>query len=89
MAEINYKPIADKLEELIKKKIKDEKLVETGKLLGSISVKFNNGSFDVIAEDYYKYLDAKYNISESVIESNEFTSFVEEHMAKEIEKLIK
>lgn len=87
--DINYKPVAEKLESLIKKKIKDEGLVKTGKLLNSISVSYKNGVFQVTAEDYYEHLDEKHKISESVLNSNEFISFFESHLAKQIEKNIK
>lgn len=89
MVEINYKPIEDKLTELIKKKIREDGLVKSGKLINSISTKFDGTSFVIMAEDYYKYLDAEYNISQEVIESNEFTSFLEDYLAKEIEKQFK
>jgi hypothetical protein len=88
MKDINFKPVEKELERLIKKKIKDEGLVKTGKLLNSISVSYKSGTFQVTAEDYYEYLDEEYNISESVVNSNEFISFFESHLAKEIEKNI-
>ena len=87
--DINYKPVEKELERLIKKKIKDEGLVKTGKLLKSISVSYKNGEFEVTAEDYYAYLDEEYNISEGAIYSNEFISFFESHLAEQIEKNIK
>jgi hypothetical protein len=88
MKDINFKPVEKELERLIKKKIKDEGLVKTGKLLNSISVSYKSGTFQVTAEDYYEYLDEEYQISESVVNSNEFISFFESHLAKEIEKNI-
>jgi hypothetical protein len=88
MKDINFKPVEKELERLIKKKIKDEGLVKTGKLLNSISVSYKSGTFQVTAEDYYEYLDEEYQISESVVNSNEFISFFESHLAKQIEKNI-
>lgn len=89
MDKINYKPVEDKLEQLIKKRIIDEGLVKSGKLLKSISVSYKNGSFQVTAEDYYEYLDEKHNLSEGAVYSNEFISFFEDFMAKQIENNIK
>jgi hypothetical protein len=87
--ELDFKPISKKIEELIKKRIKDLGLVKTGTLLDSISVSTNGvGSFEVTAEDYYTALDAKYNISNYALESDELTQFIEDEIAKQLQKEI-
>ncbi len=86
---LDFKPIAKKIEDLIKKRISDLGLVDTGTLLNSISVSTNGiGSFEVTAEDYYSVLDEKYNISNYALESEELTSFIEEEIARQINKEI-
>lgn len=79
--EINLDPIAQKIEDMIKQKIKDEGLVKTGKLLNSISVKSDGkGGFDIFAEDYFKYLDEEHQISSSVFNSTELNDFITEYI---------
>ena len=85
---MDYRPIELKMEELIKKIIRDEGLVKTGKLLNSISVKYSNDTFSVSAEDYYLKLDEKYKITEQALGSPEFTSWLGDYMASQIEKNI-
>lgn len=75
-----------KLENLItielQNKIKQEDLVDTGSLLDSIKaeVTFTQDGLnvDIIAEDYYKYLDEEYNLTESIIDSKIVSDFMEE-----------
>lgn len=81
---IDYALIEDKIASLIKRKIQDEGLVETGKLLNSISVKYSNGGFIIIAEDYFKYLDGKHKITEFVFNSQELRDFIEIILYKEL-----
>lgn len=88
MAEINWALACRKLEDLIKKKLRDEGLVETGKLVGSIHAFYADGSFIVEGEDYFKYLDDKHGISESIYNSDEFIIFMEDFMIKQIEDRI-
>lgn len=83
---MDYRPIEKKMEEMIKKIIKEEGLVKTGKLLNSISVKYSDDTFSVTAEDYYTALDEKYKITEQALNSPEFTSWLGEYMASQIEK---
>jgi len=88
---INREPIAKKIQELIKDKLIEKGLVNTGKLLNSIQVKpsTQNEGFDIIAEDYYTYLDQEYNISKEVFESAELSNFIADYLAKEFERNIK
>lgn len=87
MAEINWQPVAKKLEDLIKKRIISEGLVKTGKLLNSIKVVSDNqGGFTLESEDYFKYLDKEYHLLKEAYESPEFTTFLEDYIAVYIEK---
>ena len=49
--------VAIRLTALFRKEIKRQGLIDTGKLFRSIKWRYNNGSFQMIAEDYYYYLD--------------------------------
>lgn len=83
---MDLEPIANKIEEMIKEKIKEEGLVKTGTLLNSIKVTAkSDGSFSVEAEDYFKYLDEEHGITESVFNSNELIDFIEEYIFEQIE----
>lgn len=87
MAEINYSPVERKLEELIRLEIKREGLVKSGKLYESIKVIYKgSGSFEVEAEDYFKYLDERYGIVDSVVNSTEFGDFLENFITINLEK---
>lgn len=89
MEEINWAPISNKIEELIKERIKDLGLIKTGKLLNSIKVSSDSeGNFSIIAEDYYNHLDEEYNISKYVLEGVELISFIENYITTQIEKNI-
>lgn len=85
--EINWTNIENKIEQMLKDKIKEEGLVKTGRLLNSIKVIADgNGSFKIQAEDYFKYLDDEHNLSSSVFGSSELKNFIEKEMADQIEK---
>jgi hypothetical protein len=84
---INWNAIAKYIEKLIKDKIKEKKLVKSGKLLNSIEVKSDgDGGFSVIAEDYFKYLDEEHKISKEVFDSQELADFIENEIAEAIDK---
>lgn len=85
-SEIDYAPVCRKLEDLIKKKIQDEGLVDSGTLLKSIHAYYKDGNFYVDGEDYFKYLDDKHGISQSIYESDEFIIYMEDFMITQIEK---
>lgn len=85
----NWTPTAKFIQKLIKDKLIEKELVKTGKLLDSIEVISNGeGEFSVIAEDYFKYLDSKYNISNEVFESQELVDFIEKEMARQIDNYL-
>lgn len=88
MADINYKPIENKIKVMIQDRIKELGLVKSGKLLNSISVSYSDSGFKISAEDYFEYLDEKYNISEYVLYSDELTDFIEDYLVKELENNI-
>lgn len=80
----------NKIKELIRTKLKDRikelGLVDTGRMLDSIdvSIRETNDGFDIsiMAVDYFEFVDAKYNISEPVLNSDEVTDLVVEETFK-------
>ena len=93
------KDIESTVVRLIKDDIKSKGLVDTGTLLNSItaSVKIDNGNIKISidGEDYFKYLDDEYNITNDVINSSNFSEveskmedayllFIEEGINKKI-----
>ena len=84
--DIDFGPIEKKLEELIKKKITDDGLVKTGTMRDSIKVSSTKEGFTVSGVDYFLYLNAEYNILGEVAESKEFLSYMENEIARQIEK---
>ena len=80
------------LVKLIKDDIKKKGLVDTGKMLSSVEVKLSNLSgsivLDVLIEDYFKYLDSRYNILDDVTSTREWNEALEDEVAKLIEKTL-
>lgn len=86
---MNWKPVANKIEEMIKQSITDNGLVKTGKLLKSIKVTVDdNGTYSIKAEDYFEFLNKEYKIVDTVIESNELNNFIEKFLEAEINKVL-
>ena len=86
---MNWQPVANKIEELIKQSIRDNGLVKTGKLLNSIQVTADdNGTYSIKAEDYFEFLNKEYKIVDTVIESNELNTFIEKYLEAEFNKVI-
>lgn len=86
---INYSKIAKKIEDILKDRIKAEGLIDSGALLRSIKVTYNDsGQFFIEAEDYFKYLDEKYNLSAPILDSNEISNIIADAIIEEIEKNI-
>lgn len=84
--------IANKLRAMLKAKIKELHLIDTGALYDSIFVEpDDNGGFIIYAEPYYIYLDEgtenipAFNISEETINSKEFQDYISTVMIDEIE----
>ncbi len=87
--------ITNAFTKLIQNELKKKELVDTGKLVKSISTKIkytNSGiSFEVSGEDYFKYLDDEYNVTEDALKSSGFDKIIElieEAFVKVIEKEI-
>lgn len=78
-----------KLTAIWQKKIKDLKLVKTGHLIKSVKFVDSASGPQMIAEDYYQYLDGKYNISSSIIKTNEFQNLMAEYYKLRLAKEIK
>ena len=80
------------LVKLIKEDIKRKGLVDTGKMLSSVEVKLNRVSgnivLDILIEDYFKYLDSRYNIMSDVTYTREWNEALEDEVAKLIEDSI-
>ncbi len=86
---MNWKPVANKIEEMIKQSINDLGLVKTGKLLRSIKVTVDdNGTYSIKAEDYFEFLNKEYKIVDTVIESSELNNYIEKYLEVEINKAL-
>ncbi len=86
---MKFDKVADKIEEMLKDRIKELGLVKTGRLLNSISVKATDeGGFTIIAEDYFTVLDEEHNISEYVFNSDELADFIGEQVSEQLQKEI-
>jgi hypothetical protein len=75
--------IANKVKELIKADIQTKGLVDTGRLYNSVTVnvKLNNDNsfeFEFMTEDYFKYVDARYDIIKDVTASSQFKALEDE-----------
>ncbi len=86
---MNWKPVANKIEEMIKQSITDNGLVKTGKLLRSIKVTVDdNGTYSIKAEDYFEFLNKEYKIVDTVINSSELNNYIEKYLEVEINKAL-
>lgn len=74
------------VEDLIKKRITQLRLVDTGDLLKSIKVTYINGQININALEYFKYLDKRYDIMGYVIKSSEFQKIIAQNAKEEILK---
>jgi len=87
------KALSDALTGVIKDVIKDKGLVDTGKLYNSIRVipSYSNGnlSLDIEAEDYFEFVDNKYNIMETALKNPKWDRTLEDSILQIIEKQIK
>jgi len=85
--------IAALITSLLKAQIKKEGLYNTGKLYNSIKVTTvitsNGVSFNIEAEDYFEFLDAKYKLMENVINNKQLQTLIEDEVAALIEKQLK
>jgi hypothetical protein len=85
---MNLEPLAKKLEDMIKQKIEDDGLVNTGTMKDSIKVSVTKDGFAVEGINYFLYLNSEYDILEEVTNSGEFLDFTANYMANEMEKEI-
>lgn len=84
---MDYRLIANKIEDMIKDSIVRNGLVKTGKLLKSIKVTSDGkGDYIISAEDYFTYLDAEYDILKTIFDSKEFDEYVTMVYEQEIQK---
>jgi len=82
--ELKYNKIEDKIEALIKAKVKEKGLVSTGKMYNSIKVISDNGGFKVKAVDYFQYLNEEHNILGEVFASQAFIDLIVEEAGNQI-----
>lgn len=72
--------ISDSITKLIQNEIQKKGLVDTGKMLNSISttikVKDSGLSIEISGVDYFKYLDSEENITEDAFKSAEYTAII-------------
>jgi len=83
--------IAKDLEKTLKDIIVEEGLVDTGRLRDSVKVSIRNNEIDISVEDYFKYLDKDYKLTEQFENSKAFDVAVkrlEESIARDIQKNI-
>ena len=68
--------ITDAFTKLLRSEIRRKGLIDTGALFRSIStsIKYtaNGISFEISGEDYFKYVDGNFNVTEDALDSNEF-----------------
>lgn len=76
--------LTDTLVSLIKEDIRRKGIIDTGKMLNSISVSLYNSvdgySLNISAEDYFQYQDKRYNILEDVLKTTQWTNALDEVM---------
>jgi len=78
--------VCSQLNVLFKADIQKKGLVSSGKLLKSIKwIYSDSNGFQMIAEDYFQYLDAKNNITIDVTNSKSFKDIMEKYFAEKIE----
>jgi hypothetical protein len=84
--------LSDALTDAVKDVIKSKGLVATGALYNSIRVipQYSNGklSLDIEAEDYFGFLDEKYQIMETALRDGRWDSAIENVMFEIINKEI-
>lgn len=84
---MNYKAIADKIEELIKADIKEKGLIDTGAMYDSIIVTpDDNGDYIISAVDYFVYVNGNYGITDDVFASKELDDFISREYTIYIER---
>ena len=81
----NTKRVANKLKALIKERIKQLGLIDTGALYDSIFVYPDGDTYNytIKGEYYLKYLDGDFDIIEYCINSKEFQDYIKESVAQD------
>jgi hypothetical protein len=81
-----YAKIANRIRKLIKARIKEQGLIDTGLLYDSIFVyPDGQGGFEIQAEHYFQYLDEPYDLSDYVFNSIELVEYMEQVLGEAIE----
>jgi hypothetical protein len=80
------------IERLIKDRITQLNLIDTGALLKSIKIRVREGEIDIESLKYLDYLDPKYNVLNYVFNSDEFvngyTSYFSNQMLKNLDDIL-
>jgi hypothetical protein len=86
------KKLTDTLVKLIREDIRRKGIIDTGKMLNSISVTLKNSAngytLDISAEDYFQYQDKRYNILDDVLNTREWNNTFDDVMVELIENSI-
>ena len=80
--------ISRDIEDTLKDIIQKEGLIDTGRLYNSVSVTIKDNELEIETEDYYKYLDEKYQLTKQLENSSAFDNAIkrlEEGISKQIE----
>lgn len=83
--------ISKDIEDTLKTIIQNEGLVDTGRLLNSVEVDIKGNDIEIYTEDYYKYLDAPYRLTDQLENSQAFDVAIkrlEDGISTQIEKNI-
>ncbi len=79
----DYKKIAEKITQLLKREIKRQKLIKTGKMYASVQCNYmGKGKFEIEAVDYYEHVEKKYNLESNIQEKVD--DFIEDYIYKKI-----
>ena len=85
--------LSDELTDLVRTEIRRQDLIDTGRLVRSIEVRAvmrsNDIIMDILAEDYFVFVDARYDVMNNVIDSRDWENAVENAIDKIIQLKIK
>ena len=80
--------ITTRLVQIWQAKIRDKKLVKSGHLINSIKFIEGTNGLELIGEEYYIFLDSKYNISKEIMATQEFKNLIGEYAIIKLQKQI-
>jgi hypothetical protein len=83
--DINYDAAAEKLKENIIQQIESGNHIRTGNLRDSIECSADDDGISMEAEEYYQYLDEKYDISEDAV-NDDLIDFMSDDIGTQMEE---